>query len=194
MSQADNVGRYWRKLLGIEKHMTFCQTQIERNKIWKEQHDYFMEHIRLGSPKLQELGLARNEIIILGLVLIHPKFSKDSEGDCFREQLDQSRNMTVLDEEKRHGQCQIHFLENTNKCIYIEFPEFREGVFVGDHVWPYSLGGPTNSRVNLNLNRLILCKACNEAKSNSIYSFDFNTTPDWLVERVHAIAVKKQVL
>lgn len=194
MIQADNVERYWRKLVGLKKHMTFCQTQIERNKIWKEQHDYFMEHIRLGSPKLQELGVERNEIIILGLVLIHPVFCKDSEGDCFREQLDRVRSMTVLDGEKKHGPCQIHHLQNRNKCIYNEFPEFRDGVFVGDHVWPYSLGGPTNSRSDLNLNRLILCKSCNEAKSNSIYSFNFDITPDWLVKRVHNIAVKQQVL
>ena len=172
------------ELVGLEKKQSGCHTQIERNKIWEDLFNDFLEKIRL------EKGSGKTELIIQGLVLVHPKFSKDSVGNDFRDRLDQSRNMTMLHHERDDGPCQIKYLIDTTPCVYNEFPQFRPGRFVGDHVWPYSLGGPTNTRANLPLNRLILCSSCNGAKSNSIYSYKFEELPNWLVKRLYEIKHK----
>ena len=176
------VSVYWKKLIGLKKEMEFCQNQSQRNEIWARDFDVVSQQIRLLE------GDQKTSMIIQGLVLIHPDFCYNSTGVSFRDNLDQNRNMITLPHERRY-ECQIHELKNTSPCIYNHFPEFREGVTEGDHAWPYSLGGPSNTRVDLTLNRILLCKACNRSKSNSIYNFDFETEPYWLMARLRNISL-----
>ena len=79
---------------------------------------------------------------------------------------------------------------NGEECIFNSYIELR-GEMVGDHVWPHSLGGPSNDKNDIHRNRLILCENCNNTKSSSILLFDFFNPIDWLEDRLHKIYVRK---
>jgi len=174
------VSTYWKKLIGLKKEMSFHQTQTQRNKIWMRDFDFLVEQIRLVE------GEQKTKIIILGLVLVHHDFCYNDEGEGLKNRLDRNRSMITLEHEKQ-ADCQIGKLKNAPPCIFNLFPEFRKGVTEGDHFWPYSLGGPSNTRIDLTLNRVLLCRACNRSKSNSVYNFDWETEPEWLIPRLRKI-------
>ena len=87
--------RFWETLVGLLKEMELdCKNDNERNEIWVREYDKFLNRIRLS------VGDERTEPVILGHVLIHPQFCYDSNGENFRDVLDNSRNMIVLPNEK----------------------------------------------------------------------------------------------
>ena len=162
-----------------------CKNEKEKNIIWAREYDKFLKRIRLS------VGDERTELVILGHVLIHPQFCYDLNGQNFRNDLDNSRNMIVLTDEKNHP-CQISKIIPDYDCIFNEYPNFLNGNVVGDHIWPYSLGGRTNSRADLKSNRLLLCNSCNTSKSNSIFHYDWKE-PVWLKERLSIINRRKTI-
>jgi hypothetical protein len=176
--------QYWKKLVGMLKEMDLnCKNEKEKNEIWAREYNKFFNRIRLS------VSDERTELIILGHVLIHPQFCYDLNGENFRDELDNSRSMVVLPDEKNHP-CEISKIISDYECIFNEHRKFRNGNVVGDHLWPYSLGGPTNSRADLTSNRLLLCNSCNTSKSNSIFHYNWEEH-GWLFDRLGTIKRKK---
>ena len=115
------------------------------------------------------------------LALIHPDYCIDNNGQKI-----------VHDNYKRKkfnhdptDRCQIGKLVEGVKCPYQS--EFQKSH--ADHLWPYSLGGLTESG-----NKLSLCDVCNRAKSNSPFLFPGDDIPRWLRLYVVYIANKKNPL
>jgi len=81
----------------------------------------------------------------------------------------------------RPNKCFYHLInKDCDKC-----PFRIKGMvkIANDHYWPKSLGGPEDAN-----NLLGLCTIHNQAKSSSIESFDFETEPKWLENRLKHIS------
>jgi len=178
--KSEGVRLYWTTLLGFFIEIDSLNTTHEKCEYWlNEYHHWLSIHrIVIGSDLL--------ESDVLSHVLLHPDFMYDKEGNSFRSSLDRVQ-MTVLDGE-RTGSCMLSNLSGDD-CVFNEFPQFR-GELEGDHIWPYSLGGPTNTRDNLILNRVLLCKHCNRSKSNSISDYHWDNAW-WMEKRLSLIARRK---
>ena len=181
-SDYEYVSEYWKIFLDIKRNLETYSNFEEQCAAWCELFsDWASVHRSLTGV---ELALSN----IKGLVLCHPAFSVDKSGDNFRHILDSQRIMHVYDNERR-GRCQLRRL-NGSECIFNSYDEFK-GQLVGDHEWPYSLGGPSNDRNDIHRNRLLLCEYCNSTKSSSILLFDFSNDIEWLEHRLHQIFVRK---
>ena len=173
---------YWDRFLLLKKEMSYLPP-AKRCDLWLIHYSTYCEGIRLAS------GEQLSELIVTGHVLLHPDFSVDREENEFRKSLDSRRRMVVLPEEK-DGDCRLSVI-NGEECIFNQYTRYR-GDLVGDHIWPYSLGGPSNSRSDLTRNRAMLCKNCNSAKSSGIHVYHWKVQP-WLDERLHNIARRMRV-
>ena len=102
----------------------------------------------------------------MALFLIDPLFHKTRSGEDFEPRSKPARNFTGT----HFGACQIGNLIINAQCL--------GAPLVGDHKWPYSLGGDTSPG-----NLLKLCATCNRQKSSSIifYPWSDDTLPPWIV-------------
>lgn len=177
-----NVRGYLEQFVSIKKSLEGFPTLKGKNDYWCEIFLYWSQRYPDATG---------NDIVNLnyqGLALIHPEFCYDREGHDIRERLDTSRTMVVLPHE-RDSKCQMSLIFQ-DECVFDDHRELR-GQLKGDHYWPYSLGGPTNTIGNLHTNRLILCDYCNSTKSSSILNYKFTKKIDWLHERLSKIYTRK---
>lgn len=180
----DYVVEYQRQFLSLKiefnslpKYAEKCDLWLERYRVWNEAYP-------------DSKGIKLTSLNILGLAMIHPDFCYDRFGEDFRIPfLDVNRTMSV-DEEERSGLCQIKQISD-EECAFNEYPEER-GRLVGDHLWPFSLGGPSNDKDHWHMNRLLLCSICNNAKSSSVATYNFSKPINWLHTRLHHISIKKE--
>jgi len=92
------------------------------------------------------------------LALIHPNFTYNQHGQPDRNR-DYSASRNTFSIKYTTERCQLSRLLGGN----IQCPYHRRTVKCqADHLWPFSLGGPT-----IETNKLALCGDCNRQKSNS---------------------------
>ena len=64
----------------------------------------------------------------------------------------------------------------------------KRGVVVADHLFPYSLGGPT-----ISTNKVYLCSIHNQLKGSDIHFYPWELgNPGWLKDRINRVAQLKQ--
>lgn len=118
------------------------------------------------------------------LALIHPDFYYDRLGrDCrLNLSIPHPRTRERMPRNVKQNRCRLDVLIG-EKC-----PLQRVGQeTVCDHLWPYSLGGPS-----ILDNQLELCDECNRQKSNSPYLFPGNAIPNWLNDRIRDLVEQKR--
>ena len=111
-----------------------------------------------GWRRTHDLYLAKNDDSFLGLALIHPDHLKTLDGDQqqIRTQIQGSRSFK---EGLKTGKCQSELLWG------YECP-LKNAELQTDHLFPFSLGGPTTGN-----NSMTLCKYHNMVKSNDIHCY-----------------------
>lgn len=160
--------------ISIEIYTSTLKTLIEslrrdppevHNQTWLD--NYHWAEIRPVSEK-----------IAIFLALIHPEFYKNRQGANISLDLQPPHpsQRRPIPEDNRIYKCQINILLPTAVCPYQNI----SGQKVLDHLWPYSLGGPS-----VIANRLELCARCNAQKSASyaLYPIE-NDIPFWLSDRI----------
>ena len=178
------VVQYQRHVLSLRIELNNVFNFADKCALWLERYNEWNS----GYPGAHGVDLTRLNLV--GLGLIHPDFCYNRFGENFRTTfLDVKRAMSI-DEHERLGKCQIQQISG-EECAFNEFPEER-GRLVGDHLWPYALGGPSNDADHWHRNRLLLCKNCNSAKSSSVATYSFTKRIEWLHIRLHEISIKKE--
>lgn len=112
------------------------------------------------------------------LSLIHPDYCLDNNGQKISHESYRRKKFNHDPTDR----CEINKLVEGVKCPYQS--EFHKSH--ADHLWPYSLGGLTETG-----NKLSLCGVCNRAKSNSPFLFPGDIIPRWLRLYVVYLANKK---
>lgn len=178
-------------VVNYQRHVLSLKVKFGEKSNFSDKCDLWLSLYNDWNSRYHEaVGEELTMLNSLGLALIHPDFCYNRFGENFREHfLDASRKMS-LDEEERIGNCQIKQITG-EECAFNEFPHER-GRLVGDHLWPYALGGPTNDKDNWHRNRLLLCKNCNNAKSSSVATYRFTKRIQWLQIRLHEISIQKE--
>lgn len=174
-----------------QRHVLSLKIAFNSRTKYADKCDYWLEQYQEWNEIYPDsFGGELTRLNLLGLALIHPDFCYNRFGENFRIPfLDASRTMSV-DDEERIGVCQIKQISG-EECAFNEFPEER-GRLVGDHLWPFALGGPTNDGNNWHTNRLLLCTNCNNAKSSSVATYKFTKRINWLHNRLHEISILKE--
>jgi hypothetical protein len=108
----------------------------------------------------------------LALFLVDPKFHETKRGVFYEPRQNRNRSFTGT----HYGKCKIGDLIADVKC--------QGTPLVGDHKWPYSLGGDTTPD-----NLLKLCPECNRQKSSSVvfYPWDTEELPNWICEMLNRL-------
>jgi len=178
-------------VVDYQRHVLSLRIELNDKVNFTDKCDFWLEkYNQWNSEYPMALGGELTMLNLFGLALIHPNFCYDRFGENFRKQfLDTNRTMSV-DEEERNGKCQVNQITG-EECAFNEFPEER-GRLVGDHLWPYTLGGPSNDADHWHRNRLLLCQNCNSAKSSSVATYKFTKRIEWLHTRLHNISIKKE--
>ena len=112
----------------------------------------------------------------LALFLVDPKFHETKRGELIDPRQNRNRSFPG----PHFGDCKVEDLIANVKC--------QGTPLVGDHKWPYSLGGDTTPD-----NLLKLCPECNRQKSSSIVFFPWDTEelPNWLREMLIRLQMVK---
>jgi len=119
------------------------------------------------------------------LSLIHPNFTYNRHGHPDRDR-DYSTSRKTFSKKYTTERCQLSkLLADAIQCPY----QRREVRCQADHLWPFSLGGPT-----IETNKLALCEDCNRQKSNSPFLYPGDRVPRWLVLRVMQLKRSKERL
>ena len=117
------------------------------------------------------------------LALIHPNFTFNKHGYPDRDR-DYSASRKTFPNKYTTERCQLSRLLGD----HIQCPYHRRTVKCqADHLWPFSLGGPT-----IETNKLALCGDCNRQKSNSPLLYPGDRVPRWLVLRVMQLKRSKE--
>lgn len=176
--QIFRMHRYHYLLLDVKGKMTSDTSSEEKVENWLKYYHNWVSNSR--RPSEEEII----DISIMGHVLAHPDFMFDRKGRNIRKLLDRTRSQITIEREKK-GRCRIDLLIGM-ECPFNEFPSIR-GDLQGDHLWPYSLGGPSNSRNDRAVNRILLCPNCNRSKSSGIIMYNWKIPP-WLENRLREIS------
>lgn len=104
------------------------------------------------------------------LALIHPDHYEEIDLDdhlangAAQKKMQGNRSFPIL---KTPEKCQSNLLWNYNCHL--------DGAIEQDHLFPYSLGGPTIPR-----NKIFLCRYHNMVKSSDIHCFPWEATDQWI--------------
>jgi len=170
--------KYHSLLLEVKSEMADDTSSKDKVENWlRHYHEWSSNARRLVGDDIIEIA-------IMGHVLAHPDFMFDRKGNNIRKLLDRGRSQITTEREKK-GRCRIDMLIGL-ECPFNRFPSIR-GDLQGDHLWPYSLGGPSNSRNDRGVNRILLCPNCNRSKSSGITMYDWKVPP-WLKGRLRTIS------
>ena len=116
--------------------------------------------------ELYEMHLQGDMSLVDSMTLIHPDFYKHAG---YSNRIRGNRKFP-----KEHGMTGIHCSANAIWGYACPLKSFES--IVADHLFPYSLGGPTNSD-----NKLYLCRLHNELKGNDIHMYPWERgEPRWL--------------
>jgi len=138
-------------------------------------NQYWLEVVPEGGPNWDL------DVLPKLLALVHPDFTMDRNGQPVRNGGYASRTFKAKYSDER---CSVGTLfEGIIQCPYHRETTRCEA----DHLWPFSLGGPTD-----NTNKLPLCKDCNQQKSNSPFLYPANMIPRWLRLRIQDLINKKR--
>ena len=109
------------------------------------------------------------------MVLIHPVFYGELKRETGLTIRGARRFLT--DTGQQHATCMADQIWLS--CCPLEMPE----VVHSDHLFPYSLGGPTVAA-----NQLFLCPVHNRSKTNDVHLFPWERgEPIWLAEQIGRI-------
>lgn len=110
------------------------------------------------------------------MVLLHPSFYKERERETGIAAIRGTRRFT-RDAGPGHTNCMA------DQIWLSSCPLEKPGALHSDHLFPYSLGGPT-----LAANQLFLCPVHNRSKTNDVHLFPWEKgEPSWLAEQVDRI-------
>lgn len=139
---------------------------LENSAYW----DWFEKYAVLEKGQLS---------VVEALALVHPQHYQELDTDLRirgPRQFNQEAAMSSIG-------CQAEFLGG--------YPCQRPvgSVVAADHLFPYSLGGPT-----VGSNKVYLCRLHNQMKSNDIHLYPWERgLPVWLLQTAAAVAKLKQV-